>query len=190
MTAQTPAPDASMRTPERPMAFSTDELLNGGLLTWLLFCGLVPVGILASMLWALPSATQPLWSDWLISGLAILVISVIVAIVSLVLVPFGILLVRPIALALRRVRAMPVHVTAYTVLGAAIGALYLTVIGTIPSLTEVNTYTILITTPAVAITIATPLGWWLSARRALRKDAGLVRTRADEDAVVEDATTP
>lgn len=189
MTAQPLAPDPSIRTPQRPMAFHSDELLNGGLRTWLLFCGIVPLGIVASMLWALPTAAPPLWTDWLISGFAVLVISVIVAVVSLVILPFGILVVRPLALALRRVRAMRVHVAAYTALGASFGALYLAVIGTIPSLTEVNSYTILITTPAVAITIATPLGWWLTARRALGKDAGLVRSAVDGDALVEDAAT-
>lgn len=190
MTAPARRPDPTVRTSDRPMAFSTEEFMNGGLWTWALFCGLVPVGILASMLWSLPSSAGWSWTadDLQVIGFLIM-FSGLTAVVALVLMPVGLVLTWPFARLLVRVRSIPIHVVIYTLLGAAIGLLYLAVSGGLGALGVVNTYTILATTPAVAITFAVPLGWWLTARRALRKDAGLLRPRADVDAIIEDAAT-
>lgn len=193
MTSPPPASGPGTRTPEHPMDFSRDELTNGALWTWALFNAIIPLGVLASMLWSLPTSSG--WS-WSTTGLQIvgfvIIVCGVVALTSLVLMPFGLLAAWPIARLLRRVRAVPLHVSVYTLLGAGIGLLYLAVtgsLGALGALGEVNSYTILLATPAVAITIATPLGWWLTARRALRKDAGLIRTRAAVDAVAGDAAT-
>lgn len=191
MMAQPPAREPSIRTDERPMAFTGEELGAGALRTWILFCALVACGILAAMLWNLPGSTIGSWSEitfQMISAVAIG--SGVVALVALLLLPVGLMLTWPIASLLRRVRRLRVHIAVYTLLGGAIGGIYLAVSRAVEAIGAVPSYTILLLTPAVAITVATPLGWWLTARRALRKDVGLLPSGdVDEDAAVEDSAT-
>ena len=188
MTSTVKNADSSIRTPDRPMDFTGDEFMNGALWTWGLFNAVIPMGVLASMLWSLSTSSGWSWTSAgpQTIGYAIIVCGIVV-VVSLVLVPLGLALTWPFARLLRRVRPVPVHLLAYTLIGAGIGVLYLAAVGGLSTFGTVNTYTILVATPAVAITIATPLGWWLSARRALRKDRGLLSAGVDEDAAVEDA---
>lgn len=171
----------TQRTPEQPMAFTPDELLRGGLTVWLTF-----LAVLATLFGM--GAIPMLGSDVNLGGVGsylgmLLFIVVIAGLVSGVVLVFGLLVTRPIALALRRVRSIAVHTVVYALLGAGIGILYLTVItGGHPTnlftetlasaLATGNIVVVLVLSPAIAATVAVPLGWWLTVRRVLRQDAG------------------
>lgn len=189
MSTERPS-DEPVRTPEQPMAFRRDEVLGGGLTTWLLFVVLLPIGILLSSLAHIPSSSgwPTVGSVWDMT-LLLAVVTVVGGIVALFVLPFAVLIAWPIANTLRRVRSIPVHVLIYTALGVVVGITYLAITHGPQLQAPIALGGVIATMPALAVAIAVPLGWWLTARRALRKDAGLTsrRTRrVDDDALHED----
>jgi hypothetical protein len=173
------------------MAFGPDELLRGGFATWVIFMILMLGGYGSSIVVsAIASGTGV---GMVVTGLlgVLFIGGFFVGFISSIVMVFGVLLARPVGLLLRRVRSIPVHLAAYTALGILVGLGYAAVVGQgrLPSVT--HAWDLLMLYPGIAATIAVPLGWWWTARRALREDAGLVRRRprrrVDADAEAEDA---
>lgn len=170
----------TVRTPEQPMAFSLDELLRGGLTVWLTFLAVLTGAVV--LFGAVPLLLSDGGLDSIGSFLGLMLVVVIIAgLVSGVVLVFAMILVGPLAHALRRVRSIAVHVIVYTLIGTGIGVLYLTVItGGNPAgvFTELGAnifaggpLTLVFYAPSLAATVAVPLGWWLTVRRVLRQDA-------------------
>ena len=176
-------PLPSPGTAEEPMAFTRDEFSFGALRTWALFVGLF-VG-LSSLRMITVSGGAPLAALGfvaVISGWVALLCAVISAIGLVVLLP----VVWLVARSLRRERRIVVHAVAYVVvgIGVAAGAAALAQFFA-DGLLDLTGIT------AVAAAIAVPVGWWLTARRAVLRDRGIPsgrrrRNRVDPDMLAED----
>ena len=177
------------RTPEQPMAFSSGELLRGAVIVWATFLGLMMLFVpLFTTISGLAVGQSPLETIATIPeaiGLAIL--AVLYALVpSLIVMALGAGLSGLIGRALRRVSSIPVHLAVYTLLGAVISAVYW-VIFHAPG--AWSPYDAFLLAPAVAATVAVPLGWWWNARHALQRDARRIRIlREDPDTGAVTAT--
>lgn len=182
--------ESTVRTPEHPMAFTRDELLSGALTTWVLFLALLPAGLLVAAIVAIPGSSGFDLGAFGSAVVGLLVVVVVAGIVALLLLPFALLAVWPLASARRGVRPIAVHLGCYTLIGAGLGYAYLAILGGPDDswfLSPAGALTFGM--PAIAVTLAVPLGWWLTARRALRRDAGDLprpRRRIDQDAAAED----
>ncbi len=170
----------TLRTPQQPMAFTPDELLRGGGTVWLVFVLLLSALVIVS---AVTSSVLN-GADLTDLGPSLLIAPFVVAIFAgipagIVMV-FGMLGVRPLATAMRRVRSIPVHLAMYTSLGLLIGALYLWVAtgGNVLRVVDYLPWGLPFVSPALAATVAVPLGWWLTMRRARRDDARALRAVA------------
>lgn len=178
----------SPRTPEKPMAFTNDELLRGGCRAW---CAFLVVLLVGMAFWniALDVADDGKASPRVLTALVVTGICALLAGggTSLVLLPFGVALALPIGRALERVRAPWVHLLVYSILGVAIGAAYVALLRGDHFFTPFSgPWDALVLVPAVDVLIAVPFGWWQTARLALRAD--LVRSApAPVDAEIEDA---
>lgn len=182
MTEDQPLP--SPRTTAEPMAFTRDELLGGALRTWALFVVLFVGCLLVALVGASwGSGASAIGFVVIVVGYAALICAVIAAFATVVLIPAIWLLGR----ALRRERHLAVHLSVYTILGAAVAAAAAASAHLIgrghPGLTMAV---------AAAALVAVPLGWWLTARTALRRDRGVLprhprRERVDVDMLAEDS---
>lgn len=182
----------TLRTPQQPMAFTPDELLRGGGTVWLIFV------LLLSALVVVSAVTSSVLNGADLTDLdpslliAPFVVAIFAGIPAGIVMVFGMLGVRPLATAMRRVRSIPVHLAVYTSLGLLIGMLYLTVAtgGNVLRIVDYLPWGFLFISPALAATVAVPLGWWLTVRRARRDDARALRAVAsfprDSDASSED----
>lgn len=184
---------APVRTAARPMAFTSDELLRGGITVWIIFmtllCGAeaVHMGILLTA----PGAGSDV-PVVVAAPFAVLAIMMIAGFVSAIVAPVGLLLVVPVARAMSRVRARSLHVAVYTAIGGGIGWLYVAAFGGGQLPLPLTAWNYFIMIPAISAAVAVPLGWWWTSRRALRIDAGLIRPRRrrpDPDAAHEDLLT-
>ncbi|UYO98576.1 hypothetical protein OED01_07685 [Microbacterium sp. M28] len=173
----------SPRTSEEPMAFTRDEFSAGALRSWALFVGLF-VGLFSlrtiTMSGGAPLAALGFVA--VVSGWVALLCAAISAIGLVVLMPALWLVAR----SLRRERRIVVHAVVYVLvgIGVAAGAAALAhfFADGILDLTGIT---------AVAAAVAVPVGWWLTARRALLRDRGIIsrrrrRTRVDPDMLAED----
>lgn len=146
----------SPRTDAVPMAFTAGEFIRGALYAWLWFLlfstlALVPIG--GMMSWIALVYTGP----WSVGAL-----------------PLG----SPLAYGLGRVLqhnpSVPLHIALFSAFGAFVGivttalAVFAPWSGLYGSLNAGYTY--MIVAVCVSATIAVPLGWWQTARRALRRD--------------------
>lgn len=194
----------TQRSATQPMAFTSDELLRGGCATWVIFMmmlvGASAVSSIGSAIDASQMSLSPgndIASTVPLALVFPLIVGIFGGIIAAIVMVFGVLLARPIGQAMRRVRSIPLHLLVYTGLGLVVAALYLTVISgghPLAVLTYgISSGTISILFPGIAAAVAVPLGWWWTARRALREDAGLWgprrRRRTDLDAAHEDHTT-
>ena len=178
----------SPRSAERPMAFTYGELARGALIAWGAFVVLLLIAFFVPTL-MIPGA---LTGQYVLSSLLVMTSVIIIygGLFSFVAMLVGSPLAWLIARTLTRVRAIPVHVAIFFLLGAVIGVLAILVLGLVfPNSVDGIQWPIsaLIIVPAA---LAVPFGWWRSARRALRKDRGAHRprvTNADPDALYEDA---
>jgi hypothetical protein len=194
----------TQRSATQPMAFTSDELLRGGCATWVIFMMLlIGAGAISSIGSAIDASQKNLSSGSDIASTVslalvfLLIVGIFGGIIAAIVMVFGVLIARPIGYAMRRVRSIPLHLLVYSGLGLVVAALYLTVISSGHPL-AVLTYgissgTIFILFPGIAAAVAVPLGWWWTARRALREDAGLWvprrRRRTEPGATQEDHTT-
>lgn len=187
MSVPVPVP---VRTAAQPMAFSSSELLRGGVTVWLVFLGLLLGGeVLHLTLIAVTSES----SAGALVILGVLCYLVMIAIIggtaSVIVMLLGLPLVRLIAYLLRRVGTISLHVTVYAVVGIAIGFAFLTLLRGGYAFAPVTLWDFFIILPAASAALALPLGWWWTARQLLREDAGLAprrRRKTDPDARYED----
>lgn len=194
----------TQRSASQPMAFTTDELLRGGCATWVIFLILLVGGSAISTIGSEIvsshsnlSAGADVASSVSLALFVPLIVGLIGGIISAIVMVFGVLIARPIGHAMRRVRSIPLHLVVYSGLGLVVAALYLTVLSggrPLSVLTySVTSGTIIVLFPGIAAAVAVPLGWWWTARRALREDAGLWiprrLRRADPDAALDDRAT-
>lgn len=149
---QAPSP----RTDAAPMAFTAGEFVRGALYAWGLFLGLSTlafVPLFLSMFWLPLYVTLP----WSLGAL-------------LIGAPIAYVLGRM----LLRVHSLVVHVVAFTTFGAAVGvattALAMAAEWTGLSQPSFTGYAVPMIVVCAAATAAVPLGWWLTASRALRRD--------------------
>lgn len=172
------------------MAFTRDELLRGGVTVWLLFLFLLlsseavhlPILALTSGSAAGPAS--------IFGGLFLLIlIGLIGGGVSAVAMCLALPLIRLLAHLLRRVTRISLHVAVYSLVGIAIGWASLALLRGGHAFAALTAWDYFVVLPAVAAAIAVPVGWWWTAHRALRRDAGLIPPRlpkTDPDARHED----
>ncbi|MCR2814606.1 hypothetical protein [Microbacterium jiangjiandongii] len=151
------------RTDLLPMAFTTAEFVRGAMAAWIGFIAFATCGY-ALVLQAFVVVAAVFYLPWSVGAL-------------IVGAPAAYLL----GWSLRRIRPMIVHVLAFGALGAGIGlvatALFLLVRGDGDG--GALYYLVNVALSAVCV----PLGWYWTARRALRPRVGAI----DHDAVAEDA---
>ncbi|MGW8483822.1 hypothetical protein ACWGJP_11855 [Microbacterium sp. NPDC055903] len=160
-------PSPSPRTAAEPMAFTRDELLSGAVRAWGLFVGLFTLGLLLRLLTIGGSdLASGMWFVAIVSGYALMIAAGVSAFATAAMVP----LVWVLGRALRSVHRLVVHLVVYMALGVlmAVAAYALAQVITDGMLD-------LATSTALAAAIAIPLGWWLTARAALREDHGGAR---------------
>lgn len=174
---------ASSRTPEEPMAFTRDEFLGGVARTWSLFVALVVAGlVLPLFVRAWGSPIPELGVILFMAGAAALICGAIAAAALLALAP----LVELLARGLRREPRPAIHLVAYLLVGAVIGAIAAALAEFIG-----RGYPGLAALVGTAALISVPVAWWITARAALRRDRGILprrarRPRSDVDALAED----
>jgi hypothetical protein len=182
-----------VRTAEKPLAFTDAELLRGGFTAWVVFMVLLVIGETVHLAMLYPRSALESAPEHLLGLLfVLLMIALVGGVVAAFVVPFGIAIVLPIALALRRVRSARVHLAVYALLGAALGGAYLVAFRGGRPFDPVIPWDYFVVIPAASATLAIPLAWWWTARRALRIDAGLLTPRPrrqDPDAECEDRVT-
>lgn len=169
---EAPITPRTLRTPEQPMAFTPGELLRGAAAAWVVFIAILSVVVLGSALSsAARSGTDPsyLWSLLAVPVMVVLFAGLPAAVVMVV----GLLAVRPLATAMRRIPSVSVHLSIYTGIGLLVGVLFLTLAtGSDPFSLLLNLpWNLFVASPALAATIALPAGWWWSMHRARRADA-------------------
>lgn len=187
------APASSpVRTATEPMAFSSSELLRGGITVWLVFLGLLFSSEVVHLTLMMVTSGNSPGALTILGVLYYLVpIAIIGGTVSAIVMLLGLPLVRLIAHLLRRVRKISLHVIVYTVVGIAIGSAFLALLRGGYASTPASAWDFFIILPAASAGLAVPLGWWWTARRALREDAGLVppRPKTNPDDAFEDQAT-
>jgi hypothetical protein len=167
------------RSSEYPMAFTEREFMRGALWAWGMFLILYPLSWAASLA---PSYMDPKGAfSGFVWGLSIGSISLIVAgpiglvVMALCTWPF-----RWIGRALQRVRSFTVQLLLYCAIGTGfgLGAAFIseTLFGAFGGIRI-----------GIAAGAAIPLGWLITARRALRDDRRPPATRLDADAAFEDS---
>lgn len=179
----------SPRTPQRPMAFTREELARGGVWTWLVFLALVALVIVVPELastfaagwagiWSGDDAGAILSSRIvdLFAGLPVLLIALVVCgmlsgLVALVVTPLAGLVGRGLA----RVRHRAIHLCAQLALGAVVGAGVALGIGALSGWW----YPPLLAATTATTAVATATGWWLTSHKALRDDARATAARSD-----------
>lgn len=165
------------RTPELPMAFSAWEFIRGALLAWLAFLLLAPIMFMLAV--AVIGVAS--FGDFVVSAVLFGLMGVITifpwAIAALIVSsPLAFLLGQ----SLRRVTSISVHLLLFAAFGLLLGVVSAAVATPLINLSDAppSEYgeSILdslhfVIGAVLASTVAIPLGWWLTARVALRADA-------------------
>ena len=185
MSALAPSP---VRTAEKPLAFTGEELIRGGITAWLVFMVLLICGETVHLTTLrFRGERAPAALEAFVAAVPALVIYLLCAgIVAAFVTPIGILIVMLIARAMRGLRAMSIHLAVYSAFSVGIGGACIAIA---PAENPVAWFFVI---PAGSFAIAIPLAWWWTARRALRIDAGLFTPRPrhpDLDAAYEDRLT-
>ncbi len=155
--------EASPRTAELPMAFTTAEFIRGAMAAWIGFVVLA-TGVYALLLQAMVVVAAAFYIPWSVGA-------------TIVGAPAAWLL----GWSLRRVRPMAVHLAAFAVFGAAVGFAATAVFALVRGDGDGGALYYLVN--IVLSAVGVPLGWYWTARKALRPRT----VRPDLDAVAEDA---
>lgn len=179
-----------VRTAEKPMAFTNDELLRGGITAWVVFMLLLVCGEAAHLTFLMgPTWTTSGPEHFLALPLGLFGVALTAGFVSGVAMPIGLALVMPIARAMSGVRSIAAHFVLYLALGLGVAGVYVAACTRGQLHLPLSGWDYFVIIPAASALIAIPLAWWWTARRALRIDAGLVaprRRHPDPDAEHED----
>lgn len=182
------------RTANEPMAFTPAELWRGARNTWCVFMALMVSGLILMMVISTALVGNGALSLPILIAFTVGYASVIGGGVSLIVMIAGAPVAGLIGKSLRREPRVRVHLLVYSLLGLSIGALTVIVSALLLDTGRIQDLlrNPLILIVACSATLAIPLGWWASARRALREDRGITvrRRRAprpDPDAIAEDA---
>ncbi|WP_194411594.1 hypothetical protein [Microbacterium cremeum] len=166
------------------MAFTADEFLRGMVAAWLWFNVLF-----AAAFGILQALTQsPIWGSWWSGVFVVLLYAVPVAlIVSGIVTLLCCGAAWALGRMLRRRRSLVLHAVCYALLGAAIGALVVTVYQlAVQSPWDPTHWLAVIVQACSAAAVA--LGWGWTVRHSIRVEAGRTRkARIDRDAAAEDA---
>jgi hypothetical protein len=147
----------STRTVDAPMSFTPGEFIRGALYAWLwflLFANAVHIPLFGLWFFYVLYYTLP----WSIGALVV-----------------GSVPAYLLGTALRRRTSLRLHAGLFTLFGASVGVVTTTLAFTVPwsSLYEgAGVYSLSTALVCACATIAVPLGWWQTARRALRRDHG------------------
>lgn len=169
---------APRRTSALPMAFSAGEFIRGALLAWLVFMLLAPIMFMVAV--AIIGAPASV-GDFLFSAVFIALMGAFTilpwAVGALAIgSPLAFLLGR----SLRRTGRISVHLLLFTAFGLLLGLVSAAVAVPVIDAADVDTggywegvLAVLhfVVGAVLASTIAVPLGWWITARLALRADA-------------------
>lgn len=170
-----PAPRRSPRSAENPMAFTPGELWRGAGFAWCAFMILLAGGFLIAMVVDMVRESTGPEAQFIDVELMLtmnvflfMMVLLVGGAIGIVVAAVGALVTHFLGRALRRIRPVPIHLLVYGALGAIIGGLAVWIMRfdegafwTVPP------YTWII---ALSATLAVPLGWWISARLALRPD--------------------
>ncbi|MFY9712549.1 MAG: hypothetical protein WAK00_03660 [Microbacterium sp.] len=165
------------RSPEEPMAFTPGEARRGAIAASVIFTLLLTLYVIGGTVVSEFTTGATVIVTLLLSSVALVVAGLFSLIIAFVLLPLAMLIGR----ALRRIRPIGIHLATYAVLGASLG----TIIGGLiyggmfsAANVEVALSAVLVTALffGVITGLAVPLGWWFSARRALRDDRRLDAT--------------
>lgn len=182
-----------VRTAEEPMAFTTDELLRGGVTAWVVFMVLLVCGEAVHLMFLMaPQEVLPGPERAAALLLGLFGVALTAGFVSGVAMPIGLALVLPIARAMSKVRSVAVHLALYVALGLGVAGVYVAACTRGQLHLPLSGWDYFVIIPAASALIAVPLAWWWTARRALRIDSGLIaprRRRPDPDAAHEDRVT-
>ncbi|UOQ90741.1 hypothetical protein MUN74_07515 [Agromyces endophyticus] len=165
-----------VRTPELPMAFTWGEFARGAGFAWLAFQLVFPLSYPVMSIVVALSSPDPFESVKSAVGWALLVVMMS----FLYALPWSIgallLIGGPAAwglgLGLRRVASLRVHLVAFALLGAVVGAVVAWIAGTIMSMGA--SATVFAIDAAVVTGASVAYGWRRTARRALADDARLI----------------
>jgi len=160
------------------MAFTEREFMRGALWAWLAFLILLPLTLATSVvLWSTDPKTAFGGFIWglTIGGFAL----IFAAPISLIVMALGTWPFRWVGRSLRRVRSFAAHILVYCALGVAFGT---------GAAFATATLSFLVGGVATgfAAGAAIPVGWAITARRALRDDRAPVAPPKDTDAAFED----
>ncbi|WP_341974624.1 hypothetical protein [Microbacterium sp. LWO13-1.2] len=144
--------------------------------TWVLFVVLVTVAFIVQRLQPVPGLVYEEVNGMTGASLFVFRIAVVTVVVTIAS-GIGAILLSPLGWLLCRlllpIRSFAVHFVAYAALGAGIGLVLMVLF---PAAAQYWSAVFGIHTVG-ALTLSVPLGWWLTARRALREDPGLIRRR-------------
>ena len=184
--------DRDTRTPDEPMAFTPAELWRGARNAWCIFMMLMLGGLVLMIVVSMPFSGGAALSALILVAFAVGYAGVIGGGIGLIVMLAGAPLAGMLGRALRREPRVRAHLMAYGALGLLLGGLTVCgalMIGAVPANAFAANPLVLIIACSAAVSV--PLGWWSSARRALREDRGTtLRRRAprpDPDALAEDA---
>lgn len=163
---------ASPRTAELPMAFTPREFVRGALMAWAWF-------LILSTVFFIPLFFVWFWFPAMYTvpfSLAALMIGSIPA--------------YALGLALRGIAAVPVHLAAFTVFGLIVGVATTSVALPLLGMGSSTWGEALLSLHSLAVilaaTVAVPLGWWHTARRALHPSSEASPAQAGPDELFEE----
>lgn len=186
--------ELKVRTAERPMAFTRAELWRGARNTWYVFMVLMNLGLVLMMVFAALFFGNGIFELPILLAFTLGYAIVFGGGISLIVMIAGAPIAGLVGKALQRESRILVHLLVYAALGLLIAVLAVIAVALLFGATAIQYLgqNPIILIVAGSATAAVPLGWWMTTRRALREDRGIIvrRRRAprpDLDALAEDA---
>lgn len=171
------------RTSEEPMAFTRDESWAAALRSWGVFLLLICTAMSAAVV-STPGMAPGFFSSLWVLLLTSFWTSVLGGAVSAVMMLCALPVARRIGHGLRTQPRIGVHIATYAGLGAVTGALAGVLVAWVPSLGAYASASSVIGFALLGAAFTAPstaLGWWLTARKALRADARFMNADTEKD---------